>query len=254
MATLDGYFQARIERRTDWTRELFSLRVSGASVDFQAGQYVKLALYDHNRKLVSRPYSIVNAPLNSSDMMEFLIVADPDGALSPLLKELQEGDAIYVGNRAHGDLTFASIPKTTQDLWLLSTGTGIGPFLSLLDDMNFRPWCEQIILTHAVRHEKDLVYRYLIETLIEQYDGRLAYVPIVSREKLNHTLYGRIPQLLSNNVIQDKVGCKLEPTKSFVMLCGNPQMIKETVGVLGSLGLEKQRRATGGQVIYERYW
>tara|TARA_Y100001956_G_scaffold81426_1_gene98985 strand:+ start:876 stop:1640 length:765 start_codon:yes stop_codon:yes gene_type:complete len=254
MTALNGFSQAHIERRTDWTTELFSLRVSGASVPFQAGQYVKLALPSDDGTLISRPYSIVNAPLNSSDMMEFLIVANPEGGLSPRLQNLREGDAIYVGNKAYGDLTFSSIPKTAQNLWLLSTGTGVGPFLSLLDDMNFRPGCERIILVHAVRQEKDLVYRYLIETLIEQYDGRLSYLPIVSREKLNYTLHGRIPQLLSSQMLQEKVGHGIEDQDSFVMLCGNPAMIKETVEVLKSFGLEKYRRATGGQIIYERYW
>ncbi|KHA61912.1 ferredoxin-NADP reductase [Vibrio variabilis] len=254
MAALDGFSQAHVERRTEWTSLLFSLRLGGASVRFQAGQYVKLALLNQDEQLVARPYSIVNAPLNSSDMMEFLIVANPEGSLSPLLQQLREGDTIYVSNKAYGDLTLSSIPKNTQNLWLLATGTGIGPFLSLLDDINVRPGCDHIVLVHAVRQEKDLVYRYLIETLIEQYDGRLQYVPVVSREQLDCALYGRIPQLLSNQTLQKEAGVNLSAEESFVMLCGNPDMIKESVEVLKSFGLEKHRRATGGQIIYERYW
>lgn len=254
MTALNGFSLAQIERRTEWTSELFSLRVTGASVRFQAGQYVKLAIKDEDGKVISRPYSIVNAPLNSSDMMEFLIVANPKGALSPKLQALQEGAPIYVSNTAHGDLTFNSIPKHTRNLWLLSTGTGVGPFLSLLDDINLRPGNEHIVLVHAVRHERDLVYRYLIDTLIEQYEGRLTYVPIVSREPSTKALQGRIPQLLAQQKIQQKIDIELTASESFAMLCGNPDMIKETLQVLQSMGLDKYRRASGGHILYERYW
>ncbi|WP_159651434.1 ferredoxin--NADP reductase [Vibrio atypicus] len=254
MTALNGFSLAYIERRTDWTSELFSLRVNGVPVRFQAGQYVKLALYDETNKLISRPYSIVNAPLNSSDMMEFLVIANPNGALSPRLQNLREGDSIYVADKAFGDLTFNSIPKQTQNLWLFSTGTGIGPFLSLLDDINFRPGCEKIVLVHAVRHEKDLVYRYLIDQLVKQYEGRLIYLPIVSREQSDFALYGRIPQLIDQGILQDKLDLPLAAETTFTMLCGNPEMIKETLSVLQSLGLEKYRRKTGGHILYERYW
>ena len=254
MTALNGFSLAHVERRTEWTDELFSLRVTGARVRFQAGQYVKLAIQDAEGKVISRPYSIVNAPLNSSDMMEFLIVANPNGALSPKLQALREGDAVYVSDKAYGDLTFNSIPKHARNLWLLSTGTGIGPFLSLLDDINLRPGNEHIVLVHAVRHERDLVYRYLIDTLIEQYEGRLTYVAVVSREPSKKGLQGRIPQLLSEQVIQRQIDIELTASESFAMLCGNPEMIKETLLVLESMGLSKCRRSSGGQILYERYW
>ncbi|UUM33121.1 ferredoxin--NADP reductase [Vibrio japonicus] len=254
MSVPKGFTMAKVERRIDWTADVFSLRVTGASLSFEAGQYTKLALLSENGELVSRPYSIVNAPLNSSDMLEFLIVAHPEGVLSHRLQNLKEGDEIYVGERAHGDLIFRSIPKSTENLWLLATGTGIGPFLSLLDDINFRPSCENIVLVHAVRRERELVYQYLIEQLIQQYEGRLTYLPIVSREQIPNVLRGRIPQLLQQRTLQEKSGVALSPKDSFAMLCGNPDMIKETIAVLTESGLEKYRQATGGNILYERYW
>ncbi|CAM3751199.1 ferredoxin--NADP reductase [Vibrio aquimaris] len=254
MTAPNGFNLAYLEQRTDWTDELFSLRLTGASLDFKAGQFTKLALHDDAGRLVSRAYSLVNAPLNNSGALEFLVVANPQGKLTPDLHKLKEGDQVYVGNTAHGDLIFSSIPKSTQDLWLLSTGTGIGPFLSLLDDANVRLGQDKIVLVHGVRREKDLVYRYLIDQLLEQYQGRLLYLPIVSREESSFALSGRIPQLLQANQIQDIAKVQLTKESSFAMLCGNPEMIKETTQTLQSFGLEKYRRATGGNVIFERYW
>ncbi|WP_341662569.1 ferredoxin--NADP reductase [Vibrio sp.] len=254
MTAPSGFNLAYVDGRNDWTGELFSLRLTGAPLDFKAGQFTKLALYDDADQLVSRAYSVVNAPLNDSDILEFLVVANPQGKLTPNLHKLKEGDQVYVGSTAYGDLIFSSIPKSTQDLWLLSTGTGIGPFLSLLDDINVRPGYDKIVLVHGVRHEKDLVYRYLIDQLLEQYEGRLTYLPIVSREQSSFALNGRIPQLLQDNQIQQLAEVQLTKENSFVMLCGNPEMIKETTQTLQSIGLEKFRRATGGNITFERYW
>ncbi|GLT18816.1 ferredoxin--NADP(+) reductase [Vibrio zhanjiangensis] len=254
MTAPPGFNLARIDKRTDWTSELFSLRVTGAPLDFKAGQFTKLAMYDDAGQLISRAYSIVNAPLNDSDMLEFLVVANPQGKLTPKLHCLEEGSQIYVGSTAHGDLVLSSIPKSTQDLWLLSTGTGIGPFLSLLDDINLRLGYKKIVLAHGVRHEKDLVYRYLIDQLVGQYEGRLCYLPIVSREESSFALKGRIPTLLEEGQLQTAVKAQLTKENSFVMLCGNPDMIKETTQTLQAMGLEKFRRATGGNITFERYW
>ena len=107
---------------------------------------------------------------------------------------------------------------------------------------------------HGVRHEKDLVYRNLIERMVEQYEGRLCYLPIISREQSSLALSGRIPQLIEELKLQDLAKVQLTKENSFVMLCGNPEMIKETTLTLQQLGLDKFRRATGGNITFERYW
>ncbi|AEX25134.1 MULTISPECIES: ferredoxin--NADP reductase [Vibrio] len=254
MAELKNFNLARVEKRIDWTGELFSLRVSGAPLSFKAGQFTKLALLDENGNPISRAYSVVNAPSEQFDWLEFLIVADPQGQLSPKLQKLKTGDSIYVGETAHGDLIHDSIPKQAHDLWLLSTGTGIGPFLSLLDDINLLPHNEKIVLVHGVRYEKDLVYKYLIEHLEQRYEGRLKYVPIVSREAVEGKLQGRIPDFIASGELSNRADVQFSPCSSFVMLCGNPAMIKDTLPVLQERGLEKFRVNTGGNIIYERYW
>lgn len=249
------FVQAVVEKRTDWTNELFSLRVTGTHLDFKAGQFTKLALPEPSSgRMLSRAYSLVNAPSVLNDWLEFLIVSHPEGKLTPQLHSLKEGDSIYVGKSAHGDLTSDIIPKTTEDLWLFATGTGIGPFLSLLDDITHQPRCDRILLVHCVRYEKDLVYRYLIEQLKALYGGRLVYVPIVSREQVPNTLHGRIPALLSSGILFHHLGMEMCAKTSFAMLCGNPEMIKDTSAALQNLGLEKYRRQTGGNIIFERYW
>ncbi len=254
MAERKNFNLAKIEKRIDWTDDLFSLRVSGAPLSFKAGQFTKLALLDDDGNLISRAYSVVNAPSEQFDWLEFLIVADKQGKLSPKLQNLKSGDDIYVGATAHGDLIQDIIPKQAHDLWLLSTGTGIGPFLSLLDDINVLPHNEKIVLVHGVRYEKDLVYKYLIEHLVQRYEGRLKYVPIVSRESVEGRLQGRIPEFIASGELSRHVDVEFLPSRSFVMLCGNPEMIKDTVPALEEYGLEKYRSRTGGHIIYERYW
>ncbi len=253
MLNYPGFQAARVAQRTNWTSELFSLRITGASLAFKAGQFTKLALPDENGKLISRAYSLVNAPMNTSDMLEFLIVANPQGQLTPALQSLAVGAPIYVGDSAHGDLIGEAIPKQANDLWLLSTGTGIGPFLSLLDDIHLRPRCETIVLVHAVRHQADLVYQYVIKQLVEFYDGRLRYIPVVTREPSPH-LNGHIPHLIESGALFEQAGVAMSRQHSFVMLCGNPEMIKSTLATLQALGLEKYRPATGGNIVHERYW
>ncbi|GAB2646539.1 ferredoxin--NADP reductase [Vibrio panuliri] len=254
MTDIAGYHRATIQKRTDWTDQVFSLRVTGAPLRFKAGQFTKLALPDESGGVTARAYSLVNAPLTTSDMLEFLIVSAPQGKLSPKLQQLQEGDTIYVAQSAHGDLIFDTIPKQTKTLWLLSTGTGIGPFLSLLDDISFRPACEKIILVHGVREESDLVYRYLIDQLVHEYQGRLTYQPVVSRQKVDGALYGRITRLIERGELTEQCKAEFSVDDSFVMLCGNPEMIKDSVGVLTQLGLTKHRAMQPGNIIFERYW
>ena len=254
MGEIAGYSQAVVAKRTEWTNEIFSLSVADADLSFKAGQFTKLALLDEDGSSIARAYSLVNAPCTNSDRLEFLIVANSEGLLSPKLHQLKEGDAIYVAQKAHGDLIVESIPKQSKTLWLLSTGTGIGPFLSLLSDNNVRLSNDKIILVHGVRHASDLVYRPLINQLVEQYQGHLIYQPVVSRTQVTGALHGRIPALIESGELMRSTGAKFDVEKSFVMLCGNPEMIKDTNATLINRGLSKHRAAQAGNIIYERYW
>ncbi|EKO3990778.1 ferredoxin--NADP reductase [Vibrio fluvialis] len=252
MSLFAGFNPVQVIERIDWTPEQFSLRVSGAELPFSAGQFTKLGLEDDAGNLVSRAYSLVNAPGATADEHEFLIVAHPQGKLSPRLQSLSAGDTVWMGNSAYGDLIQPSIPEFTQDLWLLATGTGIGPFLSLLADQRLTQ--PNIVLVHGVRYGRDRVYRDDIQTLVEQYQGRLRYHTVVSREALSDAMSGRIPALIDSGELQTVSELELAPEHSFVMMCGNPDMIKDTASTLRDKGLPPFRQATGGNYIHERYW
>ncbi len=108
--------------------------------------------------------------------------------------------------------------------------------LSLLDDINLLPHSDHIVLVHGVRYERDLVYKYLIEQLQQRYEGRLRYVPIVSRESIPGKLQGRIPELIASGELVNRADLPFSKQSSFVMMCGNPEMIKDTSPVLQGLG------------------
>src|SRR5262249_4166822 len=154
------------------TETLFSLRVEGAKSSFEAGQFVRIAL-DVDGERVARPFSFVNRP--DDPVLEFYGVVVPEGPLSPRLEKLRAGDTLYVASNPAGFLVLSEVPDA-RTLWLVSTGTGIAPFLSIL--RTEAPWqrFREVVLVHAVRHARELVYAEMISKL-----GRLRYVTFVSR-------------------------------------------------------------------------
>ena len=154
---------------------------------------------------------------------------------------------------ATGFLTLDEVPKS-RDLWLMATGTGVGPFLSMLATEQVWQSYENIVLVYGARYEQDLAYIPLIESWSEQYASKFHFVPIVSREHKADRLHGRIPTLLKTLSIQQQVGLNIHATHSQVMLCGNPAMIEEATQTLGELGLSKHLRRSPGQISLERYW
>src|SRR5204863_3990148 len=141
---------------------------------FTAGQFVRIAL-DIGGERVARPFSFVNAP--DDPVLEFYGVIVPEGPLSPLLARLRKGDGLYVADNPSGFLVLAEVPPA-EDLWLLATGTGIAPFLSIL--RTEVPWkrYRQVILVHAVRHASELVYKDMILE-IQGKNKELKYVSFV---------------------------------------------------------------------------
>ena len=223
---------------------------------YQAGQFTKLALPDGNGDWVRRAYSIVNNPKQAEghQQMEFLIIADDNGELSPRLQSLNSGDEIFVGKEAAGFMTADEVPKDVDDLWLLSTGTAIGPFISILETPSLDTRFKNIVLVHAVRTELELIYQERIQLLLNRYEKRFHYVPIISREHVTGTLCGRIPSLLLNGEIENSTKCQLNKAHSFLYICGNPNMVKDTSDALKELGFEKHLRRKIGQFSSENYW
>ncbi|MEW7865747.1 ferredoxin--NADP reductase [Aeromonas diversa] len=244
------WVEGRVLERIDWTDTHFSLRVQATLPPYKAGQFTKLALYDGEQK-VQRAYSFVNPP--SASWHEFYVVEIPDGQLTPRLGTLQAGDTLLIAANPTGFLTLDEIPPA-RDLWMLSTGTALGPFLSILSDGEVAMRFDNLVLVHGVRQGRELAYRPLIERLAERYGPRFSYVPMVSREAWHDALSGRIPAAIEAGTLEQRVGLEISAEASQVMICGNPEMVRDTQRVLIERGLTKNLRRKPGQISAENYW
>lgn len=237
--------EGRVVENRHWTDALFSLKVEGAPLSFEAGQFVRIAL-DISAERIARPFSFVNPP--SEPVHEFYGIVVPEGPLSPRLARLQAGDALYVATNPAGFLVLSEVPDA-RTLWLVSTGTGIAPFLSML--RTEAPWkrFENVVLVHAVRHARELVYRELIASI-----PRVKYVPFASREEAAGALSGRIPAAIRDGRLEAAAGQALSAEGSHVMLCGNPDMLRDATAALQERGLRKHRRRAPGHITVESFW
>lgn len=254
-----GLVSGTVINRKDWNQQLFSLEVKAPISHYVAGQFTKLGLENPQGELVRRAYSMVNSPSHPKGYqhLEFLIIKDTEGQLSPKLHQLQQGDEVFVGRDPSGFMTLEEIPETATDLWMLSTGTAIGPFLSLLEELQIKAntrHFHRLVLVHAVRTKDDLTYQERILQFTQHFQGTLHYVPIVSRESVAGTLRGRIPSLLLGGDLEQATSVSIDKKRSFFYLCGNPEMVRDTSAALNQLGLEKHLRRKPGQFSSENYW
>ena len=244
-AWLDGKV---IEHRA-WTDALFSLRVEAPQLRFEAGQFVRIAV-DIEGERIARPFSFVNAP--DDPVLEFYGIIVPEGPLSPRLAKLRSGDKLWVADNPSGFLVLSEVPPA-DDLWLVATGTGIAPFLSILRTRKLWERYRRVVLVHAVRHAAELVYRDLIGQIAAAQPGRVSYVRFVSREKSSGALEGRIPAAVRDGRLA-AAGGEFAPERSQFMLCGNPDMLKDTTAALVERGFRKNRRRTPGHITVESFW
>ncbi|HWA36571.1 MAG TPA: ferredoxin--NADP reductase [Burkholderiales bacterium] len=238
------WLEGTVVENRHWTEALFSLKVEGAPLQFEAGQFVRIAL-DIGDERIARPFSFVNPP--SQPVHEFYGVVVPEGPLSPRLARLRAGDRLFVASNPAGFLVLSEVPEA-RTLWLISTGTGIAPFLSMLQEGTVWKRFGNVVLVHAVRHANELVYRDLIAGF-----PALRYVRMVSREVAPGALSGRIPAALRDGRLEAAAGSALDEA-SHVMLCGNPEMLKDAQAALAERGLRKHRRRTPGHVTVESFW
>ncbi len=237
-----------------WTENLFSLRVHAPEVTFTAGQFAKLALPappGSKEPMLGRPYSFVNPP--GAPAHEFYLVVVPEGPLSPRLAALVPGDRLWLLARANGFFTIDEVPPAPS-LWCLATGTGLGPFLSMLRTPAMWQRFPRVVLVHAVRYARELVYAEEIAGIARAHPDAFRFVPVVSREEHSAALRGRIPALLADGQIEARAGQLLGPDTAHAMLCGNPQMVDDTQAVLGDRGMRRHRRREPGHITVETYW
>jgi ferredoxin--NADP+ reductase len=243
---MSKWLEGRVVENRHWTEALFSLRVEGVSVQFQAGQFVRIGL---EPKLV-RAFSFVNPPGDA--VLEFYGIVVPQGPLSPRLATLEAGDRLLVASNPAGFLILSEVPDC-ETLWLVATGTGIAPFLSILQ--TDAPWRRfpHVVLVHAVRHARELVYRELIGEIRRRHEHIFRYVTFVSRENALGSLGGRIPEAMRDGRLEKAAGLPLDE-RSHVMLCGNPAMLKDAQAALLERGLRKHRRRNPGHISVESFW
>ncbi|HZM33373.1 MAG TPA: ferredoxin--NADP reductase [Burkholderiales bacterium] len=247
-----SWLQGTIVENRHWTETLFSLRVQGAPLAFQAGQFVRIALdteAGNEGSRIARPFSFVNPP--DDPVLEFYGVIVPEGPLSPRLAKLSPGDRLYVASNPAGFLVLREVPDC-HTLWLIATGTGIAPYLSILRTET--PWrrFRSIVLVHAARYGKELVYQDIVSDLSKR--NLFRYVSFVSRERHAGSLEGRIPAAIADGRLEKAAGLALDPASSHVMLCGNPQMLKEAQAALMARGMRKHRRRNPGHITVESFW
>lgn len=240
-----------------WCDGLFTLKMTRpASFRFRSGEFVMIGLPGDSGKPLLRAYSMASP--SYAEELEFLSIKVQDGPLTSRLQHISEGDPIYLGKKPTGTLvTDALLPG--KRLFMLSTGTGLAPFLSLVRDPEVYAMYDEVILVHSVRHIEELAYREMLESklegdpLLEDEDReRFVYVPTVTREQFHTT--GRIQTLIDDGTLfKDSKGPQhFVPEDDRVMLCGSMAMIKDHAADLEARGFTEGANNSPGQFVIER--
>jgi ferredoxin--NADP+ reductase len=239
-----------------WTPTVVTFRVTRFSgFRFAPGHYTRLGLgADDN--VVWRPFSMASAA--DDEFLDFIAVLVPGGAFSEHLRQLRVGDYLRVDKASFGFLTVDQLARG-KDLWMLASGTGLGPFRSILRDPAVWQDFEHLILAHSVRQSDELVWRNEFAELQQQNGvptdlATLTYIPIVTREPAATQLSERIPKLVEDGRLEIAADCQLEVATSRVLVCGNPEMTRTMRQILSARGFAPNRRGAPGQIAFEKYW
>lgn len=238
-----------------WTDRLFSFRTTrNSGFRYENGQFVMIGLTVDGKPLL-RAYSVVSP--NYEEELEFLSIKVPDGPLTSRLQHIKVGDEIILGRKATGTL-LANNLLPGRNLYLVGTGTGLAPFMSLIRDPDVYERFEKVVLIHGVRQVAELAYADLIENelprhelLGEQIASQLIYYPTVTREPFRHQ--GRITDLSESGQFFADIGLPVwEPAHDRVMLCGSPQLLTDMVGILQRRGFTEGNSSTPGSYVIEK--
>ena len=228
---------------------LTSLIIDVGLDGYEAGQFVRIGLADGD-DVLARPYSLVNTPQESHLEVYFNIVED--GPLSPRLFALRAGDDVLVSDNPSGFLTVSELPDC-RHLWMIATGTGIGPFLAILKSQPVWERFEKVILCYSVSLAEELAYQDLMQQLLARHGEQFVYVPIVTRETRDGTLGRRVTTLMQDGTLEKHTGLAICAEDSHVMMCGSSEMITDVSEQLVSRGMQKHRRRTPGHFTTEKY-
>jgi ferredoxin--NADP+ reductase len=217
---------------------------------FEPGQFVNLGIWEAG-ELLRRSNSIASAP---DAPLEFYLTEVQAGVLTPQLFRLKPGDPIYVEKKPQGFFLLRYVPPC-RELWMVATGTGLGPFIAMLRTED--PWrcAERVILVHGVRQASHLNYADELDRLAGERAGRFQRLRVVSREPdADNVLHGRVTTALADGSLEKEAGAALAAERSHVMLCGNPAMIEDMTEALKQRGLRRHRLRNPGHITIEKYW
>ncbi|GHD27828.1 ferredoxin--NADP reductase [Parahalioglobus pacificus] len=250
--------QLRTEQVTSvhhWTDRLFSFRTTrDAGFKFKNGHFTMIGLADEGKPLL-RAYSIASA--NYEDELEFFSIKVPDGPLTSKLQNIRVGDEVLVNSKPTGTLVQDNL-LPGRNLYLVGTGTGLAPFISIIKDPEIYDNYDHIVLAHGVRYASELAYQDLIhhelprdEYLGETVKEKLLYYPTVTREPYRNT--GRLTDLIDSGTLQQSLGLEaLDPEQDRFMLCGSPSMLKDFCALLDRHGFEESRQGKMAHYAIER--
>lgn len=238
-----------------WNDTLFSFKTTrDAGFRFRNGEFTMVGLEVEGRPLL-RAYSMASA--NHEETLEFFSIKVPDGPLTSKLQHLKQGESVLVGKKPTGTLVTDNL-LPGKHLYLLGTGTGLAPFLSLIKDPAIYDAFDKVVLVHGVRFVQDLAYQDYITTSLpdDEYLGemvreQLIYYPTVTREPYQHN--GRITALMESGKLFQDIGLPdIDRAEDRVILCGGPGMLEDTRSFLETRGFEEGTRAHLGSFLIEK--
>ncbi len=252
---MSAFLEEKILSVHHWTDRLFSFTTTrDTALRFSNGHFTMIGLPVNGKPLL-RAYSIVSA--NYEEHLEFLSIKVPDGPLTSRLQHIKVGDTLIVGRKPTGTLLIDYL-LPGKNLYLLGTGTGLAPYLSIVRDPETYERFEKVILVHGVRQVNELAYLHYLREELPQHEllgewvsAQLLYYPTVTREAFEHQ--GRIPDLIDSGKILADLGLpELDASRDRVMLCGSPQMLKDLKTLLEVRGFKEGNTTTPGDFVVER--
>ncbi len=238
-----------------WSDTLFTIKATrDRSLRFRNGEFAMMGIEVEGKPLL-RAYSMASA--NYEDHLEFYSIKVQQGPLTSRLQHIKQGDQLLVSKKPTGTLLWDRL-RPGRQLYLLSTGTGLAPFLSIIKDPEVYENFEKVILVHGCRYINELTYQRLIthELKHNEYFGesvreKLIYYPAVTREPFKN--YGRITSLLKSGKLMEDIDMpKLNLDDDRFMLCGSPAMLNNLTAILDDLGFSETRRDDIGEYVIER--